>query len=91
MYKIRKQANTRKKIAYAFYFLAALNAIVKLTGLWPLDTSGAVNGTESMAITLSFYFLPIVLFCIAITFSLLSKVKAIQAEAHDMRGSSWQR
>jgi hypothetical protein len=91
VFKARKQANSRKKIAYVFYFLAALNAIVKLTGIWPLDTSGAVNETEVMAIKLSFYFLPIVLFAIGGTFNILSRVKALQAEAHNMRGSSWQR
>lgn len=90
MYKIRKQANTRKRIAYVFYFLAALNAIIKLTGIWPLDTSGAITDNEAVAIKLSFYFLPIVLFVIGIMFSILSKVKASQAEAHNMRGSSWQ-
>ncbi|MGB3724717.1 MAG: hypothetical protein WA981_03040 [Glaciecola sp.] len=89
MYKARRQANFRKKIAYIFYFLAVLNALVKVTGLWPLDTSSAITSSEAVVIKMAYYFLPLVLLAIGGTFNLLSKVKASQAEAYNMRGSSW--
>lgn len=89
MHKARKQANFRKKIAYLFYFFAALNAILKLSGVLVLDTAQAVNPAEAMAIKLSFYFLPLVLLVLGATFNILSRVKASQAEAYNMRDSSW--
>lgn len=91
MYKARKQASFRKKIAYLFYFLAAVNAILKLTGVLVLDASMAITSTEAMGIKLAFYFLPLVLLAIGIVFNILSKKKMSKADAYDMRGSVWQR
>lgn len=90
MFKARKQANIRKKVAFFFYTLAVISISLILFDIWQIDTTGASTASEIAAVKMSYYVFPIGFFVIGLFFSILSKIKATQAEAYDMRGSSWQ-
>ena len=89
MTKARKQSNYRKKIAYFFFILLAINIILKLTGVSTLDTTDAINSTQAFSIKVTYFLVPSVLLLIGLFFNRLSKSKAIEAHNIEMGGGRW--
>lgn len=90
MFKARKQANNRKKTALFFYSLTIISVFLILMGVLSFEPLSSGRSSDAMALKLSVYIIPFVFVLFGIFFHILSKIKASQATAFDMRGSNWQ-
>ena len=79
----KKQAKTRKNIAYVFFFLGVINILMKILGISVLDASSVTTVAGATGIMIAYYSFPIILFCIGFVFISSSKSKLLEAEYED--------
>ena len=84
----RKKAIARRNIAYALFAFTALTVHLKLTGIIPLDTSGAPSLSAAYGLKMAYYTWPAIPFVIGFIFWGSSKEKFLQAEAEEQLASN---
>ena len=76
----RQKAIRRRNIAYALFAFTALIVLLKLTGVTPLDLSGAPSLSAAYGMKLAYYVWPAIPFVIGFIFWGSSKEKFLEAE-----------
>ncbi len=76
----RQQAVFKRNIAYALFAFTGLIVLLKLTGIMPLDVSGAPSLSAAYGMELAYYVWPAIPFVIGFIFLGSSKEKMLQAE-----------
>ena len=76
----RQKATRRRNIAYALFAFTGLIVLLKLTGVMPLDTSGAPSLSAAYAMELVYYVWPAIPFVIGFILWGSSKEKMLEAE-----------
>ena len=84
----RQQALTRRNIARALFTFTGLVVLLKLSGMMPLDTSGAPSLSAAYGMELAYYVWPAIPFVIGYFFWASSKEKMLEAEYEEKAASS---
>ncbi len=84
----RQKAKTRRNIAYALFAFTGVVVLLKLTGIMPLDLSGAPSLSAAYGMKLAYYVWPAIPFVIGFIFWGSSKEKMLEAEYEEQLASN---